>query len=293
LTIEYYRYSYPDIRILNRYNYIEEKKALFNPSIVKYKNRFMAIARQTPLNANINDFASKMIYSELDDKFTPKQWRDVVLPKISEELAKKYKIIQYEDARFFIIEDRLFSLQTFVGGVESDIGRSDVKMSIIEWDENMNIISFKIYTEFSGMQKNWYLIHMDQKNYMITDFNPLRYYEIDLNDQFNLSNRKEINHNYNYVGTKVYSISGKKIKCAAHFRNPRTFRFHYIFRFFEIDFDEKTVTPITDDMSFTNFYGLYYQYPHFINKIDDKLIITLGMEDRESFILELIESKLL
>lgn len=91
---------------------------------------------------------------------------------------------------------------------------------------------------------------------------------------------KHLKHNYSYFGIKVYSIVGKKIKCAAHVRNPRTLKLHYIFRFFEIDMDDKTVTPITEDMSFTNFYGLYYQYPHFINKIDDKLIMTLGMEEK-------------
>ena len=100
--------------------------------------------------------------------------------------------------------------------------------------------------------------------------------------------QKEINHEYEgYLGAKVYSVENNKIKCMAHQRYFH--KIYYKFKFFEIDIDNKNVSAISEDFSFTQFDGVSAQYPHFINKIDGKTIMSVGIEDRTSYLLELKE----
>lgn len=287
----YYRYRHPEVNIIKKYDYTDQKIALFNPSIVKYKNKYIGTARRSKPTLFASHIASEIVYSELDENFNAKEWRKLYIPD-SNDLSKKYQYYQYEDVRLFILQDRLFSLQTFVGWKDVREDNKDGKMSMIEWDENMNFLGMRIYSEFEGIHKNWGLIHYKNKNYMVTDFYPLRYYEIDLSNNYELSNKKEIVHKYKgYVGPKIYSIENNKLRCMTHSRYFQ--KIYYKFRFFEIDLELQNVSPISDEMSFTNFDGLFLQYPHFINKIDDKIFMTLGVQNRISYLLELKESNLL
>ena len=284
----YYKYRYPDVQIITNYDYTNRNISLYNPSIVKYKDKYMCVARKTIDKSN---FISKIVYSELDNQLNPLNWREISAP-IPEEMSKNFKISQYEDLRLYTLGGRLFSLQTFTGFY--DINKIDPnmnKMSIFELDENANILSTRIYSEFEGRHKNWYLFEAQDKNYMITDFYPLRFYEIDIHHNFDLYNKTEITHPYKeYYGTKVYSVNDNKLKCIAHRRENVIY---YVFRFFEIDLENKNVNALSEDMSFANFHGLYYQYPHTIKKLDDKLIMTLGIEDRMAYVLEIKDPKLL
>lgn len=286
-----YRYRYPKINVLKKYDYIDKNIALFNPSIVKYRGKYFGAMRKSKPNFIRSELSTEILFSEFDEKFNIKDWNKKINIPVPQELTGQYKYYQFEDARFYVLEDRLFSLQTFLGcnGINniSDCNRT-IKICIIEWDENMNIIGSRIYSEIKGSNKNWCLMNYKNKNYMITDFYPFRYYEIDLDNNYNLFNKKEINHKYNgYLGAKVYSVENNKIKCIAHKRYFH--KMYYIFKFFEIDMDNKNVSSISEDFSFSHFDGLCLQYPHFINKIDGKTIMSVGIQDRTSYLLELKE----
>jgi hypothetical protein len=290
LFSRYYCYHHPKINIVKKYDYTNKNIALFNPSIVKYKNKYIGLARQSKPTLLASDYMSEIVFSELDENFNAKEWLKLNIPNY---LSKNYQYSQYEDPRLFILEDRLFSLQTFVGWYDNkDFNHRYSKMSIVEWDENMNLLGMRIYSEVKGINKNWCLAQYKNKNYMITDFEPFRYFEIDLTNNYELSNKKEIHHHYKgYLGTKVYSIENNKLKCMAHKRYFN--KLYYQFRFFEIDLENQNISSISDDMSFTNFDGLFLQYPHFINKIEDKTFITIGIENRLSYLLELKDPDLL
>jgi predicted GH43/DUF377 family glycosyl hydrolase len=279
----YYQYPHPEVKILQKYDYTMNGQALFNPSIVKYKNKYMCIARSAETSILHSKTNSEIVYSELTKDLEPLKWRSLDID-IPQTLLIGYHNAQYEDSRFYILNDRLFSLQTLARFTNDD--KADCKMCLVEWDEDMNLIGMRIYIEFEGRQKNWSLIRYKDKNYIITDFSPLRYYEIDIDNGYQLSNKKEIHHEYkNYFGTKVYDIQDNKLKCMAHNRYFK--QLYYLFQLFEIDLEKQTIHPLSKKLSFSSMYGSFFQYPHHINKIDDRWIMTLGIENRKSLILEL------
>jgi hypothetical protein len=157
-------------------------------------------------------------------------------------------------------------------------------MTIAEWDKDLRLTSIKHYDDFKGNQKNWCLFENQKKIFMVTDFSPFCFYQLDPNT-FELSNKKEWNHDFkNYRGCKVYHVENNKIKCMAHKRV--NFNVFYNFSLFEINMDTHEVNQISPEMSLRRYYGLMIQYPHMIQKIKDKYYLTLGIEDNQSMILE-------
>lgn len=275
-------------KILKEYNYLDKNISLFNPTIIKYKNKYLCMARKTTPSLFRSYIDSEVLFSELTDDFTPLEWKIIKLP-VPETLKKQYTKIHYEDSRLFVLNDRIFTMKTFVG-ISPNFDRPQAKMSIFEWDENINLLSMRVYSEFEGINKNWTLFHFEDKNYMLTDFFPFRYYEIDINHKYDLSNKKEIHHEFKkYRAGRVYSKNGKKLKCIAHYRYHYIY---YVFRFFEIDIQNNTITPISEDFSLNDLSGLFCNYPHAIHHIDDKLLLTMGFEDRQSAILQITNPEL-
>lgn len=260
------------------------REDLYNPSFVEWNDSILCAAR---LGKKKTFIGSYNVYTKLDDHFQPSDWKVLDIP-IPEKFNAKGKSYQYEDVRLFNIQNRLLSLQSFLTYEMPSTKRLklDVKfhMSICEWDKDMNLLSVKHYDQFKGDQKNWFLFENHNKIYMITDFSPFRYYEVDPLS-FELSNAQEFDHEFKgFRGCKVISVENNKIKCMAHQRN--TMYVYYNFKIFDVDLENKRINTSLSEMTLRRLYGLGLQYPHMVQKVKGKYYLTVGIEDNQSMILE-------
>jgi hypothetical protein len=278
----YYPIPTPKVELKTHiYEINKTRENIFNPSIVEWNGQKICSAR---LRKKDSMWQSYNIYTNLDDKLKPTHWKIFNIP-----IPKKYENdnYQYEDMRLFHIQNRLFSIQSFasIKGI-----KLSTMMTLAEWEvisdnneSQLNLISVKHYDEIKGNQKNWFLFEKQGKIFMVTDFSPFRYYEMDPLT-FELSNKKEWEHGFkNFRGCKIYDVQNNRLKCMAHTRVALAY---YNFGLFEVDLENKKVNQITPEMSLRRYHGLMLQYPHMFQKIQDKYYLTVGIEDNQSMILE-------
>jgi hypothetical protein len=268
---------------------------IYNISFVKHNNKLKLIARsERKTTVNLVPLEIEIITGEVTDltQINSVKWKSL-----------KYNISDYshnEDSRLFVINNRLFSINTnrkliynnsFIKWLYKNkfcLGQwMDVKSCIAEHDEEMNVINFKRFEEFDGVQKNWSLFSSDGINYLVTDFFPFTYYKIDINT-FDISDKTIINHTnkyndkINFRACRIFETKNNKHKCICHLLLGHRL---YCFQFFEIDLINKTINPLSDlfsyhdsDDIFNNYKKL--SYPHHINYIDNDLILSLSKDDR-------------
>ena len=283
----YQSYDLPNVELKTHLFEIEKtRENIYNPSFVDRKGKIICSAR---LGKKRKFIGSYNLYTELDENLqTSGSWKIMDIP-IPEKYNEKGKTYQYEDVRLFYIQNRLFSLQSFLKMSLPSIQNLEFDprfhMSICEWDDHMNLISLKHYDNIGkGNQKNWVLFENQNKIYMVTDFSPFRYYEVDP-ITFELSNPIQFEHEFkDYRGCKIFFIQNNKLKCMAHQRN--TFNIYYNFKIFNVDLNNKKVEAVSKDMSLTKFYGIGLQYPHMVQSLKDKYYLSVGIEDSQSMILE-------
>jgi hypothetical protein len=279
---KYYKpYQIPNVELKTHLYQIDNKIVkIFNPSFIEWNDKIICSARLSEKDGFCN-WKTRNIFTYLNENLQPGEWKPIKFP-IQSEHYNDADYYQYEDMRLFNIQNKLFSLQTFVKEKSSKL---KIYMTIAEWDSDMNLVRIKHYDDFKNTQKNWMLVQNQNQIYMITDFYPFRYYDFDPNT-FEISNKTEIEHEFKgFVGCKVYSVDQNKITFMVHKRSDM--RLFYNFRFFEVDLTNKKVYSKSSEMSFRKYHGFFIQYPHMIQKIKDKHYLSLGIEDCQSMILEL------
>jgi hypothetical protein len=141
-------------KIIQTYFNNNDSREIYNISFVKYNNKLKLIARSEIKN---------IIYGlvSLDNEIITGEVTD-----FTQINSVKWKSVKFN---------------------------TDTKICIAEHDEEMNVIIFKRFQEFDGVQKNWSLFSSDGIDYLVTDFFPFTYYKIDINT-FEISNKTIINH---------------------------------------------------------------------------------------------------
>ena len=279
----------------------KNKDNIFNISFVKYNDDIKFLARR-----EIKRGFSNIIAGDVSDlkNISSIKWKDVNFP---------LKNAIYEDPRIFIINNRIFSIQTVVKLDNSHLLKKfsnhnnliifykSLKISIAELDVNFNVVNFKYFNDFPNTQKNWTLFENNGKSYVITDFLPFTFYQINL-DTFEFYDKKMIHHSINYDKKKfrccrVFDCRNNILKVLCHLtlRNKE-----YAFQFFEINLENEKIESISkifslkniDDnientLSNQNFTKI--TYPHHINYVDNELILSVSKDDRFSIFYKILE----
>jgi hypothetical protein len=292
-------WTIPKSEIIQTYFNNNDSREIYNISFVKHNNKLKLIARSEIKNIiyGLVSLDNEIITGEVTDltQINSVKWKSV-----------KFNISDYshnEDSRLFVINNRLFSINTnkkliynnsFIKWLYKNkfclIPWTDTKICIAEHDEEMNVINFKRFQEFDGVQKNWSLFSSDGIDYLVTDFFPFTYYKIDINT-FEISNKTIINHTnkyndkINFRACRIFETKNNKHKCICNLLIGNRLNRLYCFQFFEIDLTNKTINPLSDLFSYHDSDDILnnikkFSYPHHINYIDNDLILSLSKDDR-------------